>query len=67
MPPHPQFSDAELAQVTLYEREAFGGMDPTSEEALALEAIAHGEATFEEGGLGPESEESGVDPAVLAP
>jgi len=59
-------SDEELAQVVLYERVAFGGLDPTSEEALELEAIAHGEETFESAGLGPESEADGVDPAELA-
>src|SRR3546814_4868500 len=46
MPAFASLTDAELAQVVLYERVEFGGVDPTSEEALELEAIAHGEMTF---------------------
>jgi mono/diheme cytochrome c family protein len=65
MPPH-DFSDAELAEVVLYERVAFGGLDPLSEEALELEAISHGELTLEEAGLGEIAERDGVDPAALA-
>lgn len=65
MPSH-TFSDEELAQVVLYERVAFGGLDPASEEYAELEAIAHAETSFEDGGLGPESESAGVDPAELA-
>jgi len=65
MPSH-TFSDAELAQVVLYERVAFGGLEEGSEEFLALEAIAHGDATFEEGGLGEVATEAGVDESNLA-
>jgi mono/diheme cytochrome c family protein len=66
MPEHPSLTDAELAQVTLYERVAFGGLEEGSEEYLALVAIADGTATFEDGGLGPESEADGVDPSNLS-
>jgi mono/diheme cytochrome c family protein len=68
MPAHPQFGDEELAQVVLYERVTFGGVDPTSEEATELEEIAEGRKTFggDTGvGLGAESTEAGVDPAEL--
>jgi mono/diheme cytochrome c family protein len=67
MPPHPQLSDAELAQVVLYERVTFGGEDPTSPEALEQTEVAEGTKTFEEVGLGPLSEQDGVDPASLTP
>jgi len=66
MPEHQAMSDQELAQVVLYERTAFGGLEPTSEEYLALVEIAEGHVTFEEAGLGPESEADGVDPSELA-
>jgi mono/diheme cytochrome c family protein len=66
MPGHPQLTDAELAQVVLYERASFGGMDPASEEYLALVEIAEGRMTFEEAGLGELSTEAGVDAASLA-
>ncbi|MDP1819822.1 MAG: cytochrome c [Acidimicrobiales bacterium] len=65
MPAFPSLSDEELAQVVLYERVAFGGMDPASPEAIELEEVAHGEKTFAEMELGPESAEAGVDPAEL--
>jgi mono/diheme cytochrome c family protein len=65
MPPHPSLTDAELAQVVLYERAAFGGLEEGSEEYLLLEEIAHGDTTFAEQGLGPESEEAGVDESAL--
>lgn len=66
MPPHPTLTDAELAEVTLYERTQFGGLDPTSEEYLALVEIAEGRMTFEEAGLGELATAAGVDPAELA-
>jgi mono/diheme cytochrome c family protein len=64
MPPFDegQLSEEELAQVVLYERVAFGGLEEGSEEYEALVAIAEGESTFEEAGLGPESTEAGVAP-----
>ena len=65
MPGHPTMTDAELAQVVLYERTAFGGLDPTSEEYLALVEIAEGRTTFAEAGLGELSLAAGVDPADL--
>ncbi|MFP5256156.1 MAG: c-type cytochrome [Acidimicrobiia bacterium] len=65
MPAHEALTDAELAQVILYERAAFGGLEEGSEEYLLLEEIAEGLATFAEQGLGPESEEAGVDESAL--
>jgi mono/diheme cytochrome c family protein len=65
MPGHAQLTDAELAQVVLYERFAFGDLDPTSEEYLALVEIAEGRMTFAEAGLGELSEAAGVDEAAL--
>jgi hypothetical protein len=62
MPPHPGLSDEELAQVTLYERATFGGLDPESEEYHELEAIAHGEQTFADVGIGPDATRQGVAP-----
>ncbi len=62
MPPHESLTDAELAQVTLYERATFGGLEEGSEEYVALEEISHGDTTFAEAGIGPESEADGVDP-----
>ncbi len=66
MPSHAALTDAELAQVVLYERATFGGLDPTSEEYLALVEIAEGKKTFEEAGLGPLSTAAGVDASELA-
>lgn len=65
MPGHPQLSDAELAQVVLYERAAFGDLDPTSEEYLELVEIAEGRLTFLEAGLGELSAEAGVEESAL--
>ncbi len=65
MPAHPQLSDAELAQVVLYERATFGDLDSTSEEYLALVEIAEGRLTFAEAGLGELSAAAGVDAAQL--
>jgi mono/diheme cytochrome c family protein len=65
MPQH-SLSDEELAQVVLYERAAFGGLDPTSDEYLELVEIAEGNLTFEDAGLGDLSTAAGVDPAELA-
>jgi mono/diheme cytochrome c family protein len=67
MPPHPQLSDAELAQVVLYERVTFGGEDPASPEALEQSEIAEGTKSFADVGLGPLSEQDGVDAAALTP
>ncbi len=65
MPGHPALTDAELAQVVLYERTAFGGLDASSEEYLALVEIAEGRMTFAEAGLGELSLAAGVDEADL--
>jgi mono/diheme cytochrome c family protein len=65
MPAHGALTDAELAQVVLYERTTFGGLDPTSEEYLALVEIAEGRSTFAEAGLGDLSSAAGVDPSEL--
>ncbi len=67
MPDHPSLSDEELAQVVLYERVEFGGMPEEGEEYEMLLAIAEGEMTFEEAGLGEVSAAVGVDEANLAP
>jgi mono/diheme cytochrome c family protein len=64
MPSHPQFTDQELAQVVLYERQELSGEDPAEEEDLL--AIANGEKTFEDVGLGPMSEDAGVTEDDLA-
>ena len=66
MPAHPALTDQELAQVVLYERTEFGGLDPASEEYALLVEIAEGLKTFEEAGLGELSTAAGVDPAELA-
>ncbi len=58
-----QLSDEELAQIVLYERAAFGGLEEGDPEYTELEAIADGEKSFAEAGLGPEATEDGVDPA----
>jgi mono/diheme cytochrome c family protein len=64
MPAHPDLSDEELAQVVLYERAQFGGLDPTSEEYLLLASIADGtvtlEAALEEHGEGALSKALGI-------
>ena len=62
MPPHPQFTDAELAQVVLYERVAFGGLEEGTEEYAKLEEISHEESDLEKEGLGPEATADGVSP-----
>ncbi len=65
MPGHAALSDEELAQVVLYERVTFGGLDPASEEYTALVEIAEAHSTVAEAGLGEESEAAGVDEASL--
>jgi mono/diheme cytochrome c family protein len=64
MPAHPQLDDAQLAQVVLYERQALSGESPDDE--VDLLAVAAGEKTFEEVGLGPMSEEAGITDDLLA-
>lgn len=65
MPAHESFTDEELAQVVLYERATFGGLEEGSEEYLELESIATGQSTFAEVGLGEDSAQSGVDESAL--
>jgi mono/diheme cytochrome c family protein len=66
MPPHPALSDEELAAVTLYERQMFGGLGEEEEEELR--EIADGEdLTFAEVGLGEQSEAAGVPESALEP
>lgn len=65
MPGHAALTDAELAQVVLYERTTFGGLDPTSDEYLALVDIANGLKTFAEAGLGDVSTAAGVPASDL--
>ncbi|HEX4867207.1 MAG TPA: c-type cytochrome [Acidimicrobiales bacterium] len=65
MPAHASLTDAELAQVVLYERAAFGGLEEGSEEYLALEEIANGLKTFADVGLGEMSVTDGVDESNL--
>ncbi|MGE3621837.1 MAG: cytochrome c [Acidimicrobiia bacterium] len=63
MPEHPGLSDQELAQVVLYERTQFAGEEEADQEELL--AVASGELTFADVGLGPLAEDAGVDPAKL--
>ena len=66
MPPHASLSDQELAEVVLYERVQFGGMEEEGEEYELLLQIAEGTLTFAEAGLGEVAEAAGVDEAELA-
>lgn len=65
MPNFPTLSDQELAQVILYERVTFGGLEETGPEYEALLAIAEGTSTFASAGLGELTTAIGVDEAVL--
>lgn len=68
--PMPGFDDAltdeQIAEVVLYERTEFGGLDPTSEEYLELVEVAEGTKTLEDIGLGELSIAAGIDEANLA-
>ena len=66
MPDHPSLSDEELAQVVLYERVEFGGMEESGEEYELLLAIAEGETTFAEAGLGELSAAIGLTDEALS-
>ena len=66
MPAHPSLTDQELAEVILYERVAFGGMEESGEEYDALLAIAEGTSTFADAGLGALSAEIGLTEDDLA-
>lgn len=63
MPAFGALTDQELAQIVLYEREVLGGEDPAN--LADLLAVAMGEKTFAEVGLGELSEAAGVDEANL--
>ena len=70
MPPWPTLTDQQIAEVVLHERE-LGGEDVTEDgenaEALAdLWAVAHGEMTLAEAGLGDLSTQAGVTEEDLA-
>jgi hypothetical protein len=67
MPPHAALTDQQLAEVVLYERVEFGGMEEEGEEYEALLAIAEGTATFADAGLGPISTDAGISEDELAP
>lgn len=66
MPAHPSLSDQELAEVVLYERVQFGGMEEEGEEYELLLAIAEGTTTFADAGLGELSEAIGLTEDDLA-
>jgi len=66
MPAHPNLTDQELAEVVLYERVTFGGMEEAGEDYEALLAIAEGETTFEDAGLGDLSTAADVSADKLA-
>lgn len=63
MPGHPQFTDQELAQVVLYERQELSGEE--IEEDSELMMIAEGELTFADVGVGELSGEAGFSEADL--
>jgi mono/diheme cytochrome c family protein len=69
MPPWPTLTDQQIAEVVLHERQ-LGGDDVAEDGANAedyadLYAVARGEMTLAEAGLGPESEEACVQEADL--
>jgi mono/diheme cytochrome c family protein len=65
MPGHEHLTDQELAQIVLFERRGLSGEEPPEGEEDVLLAIAEGEMTFAEAGLGPLSEEAGFTEADL--
>lgn len=66
MPPWPTLTDAQLAEVVLHERSLAGEeVSEDNEDYADLYAIANGEMTVAEAGLGPEAEEAGVTEADL--
>jgi mono/diheme cytochrome c family protein len=66
MPPWPTLTDAQLAEVVLHERQLAGEeVSEDNEDYAELYAIALGEMTVAEAGLGPEAEEAGVTEADL--
>jgi mono/diheme cytochrome c family protein len=67
MPTHAGLDDQELALVVLYERIEFGGLEEDSEEYELLLAIAEGETTFADAGLGELSAAAGIPEDNLTP
>lgn len=65
MPAHASLSDQQLAEVVLYERVTFGGMEESGEEYDALLAIAEGTTTFADAGLGEVSAAAGISEDLL--
>ena len=59
-------TDEQIAEVVLYERTEFGGLDPASEEYLELVEVAEGTKTLEDIGLGELSIAAGIDESNLA-
>ena len=66
MPAHPTLTEQQLAQVVLYERVQFGGMEEEGEEYELLLEIAEGTKTFADAGVGPLSEAIGLTVDDLA-
>jgi mono/diheme cytochrome c family protein len=66
MPAHPSLTDQELAEVVLYERVQFGGMEESGEEYEQLLAIAEGDLSFADAGLGELSTAAGISEDDLA-
>ena len=61
MPAWPTLSDAEIAAVVMHERELSGAdMSEENPDNEELYAVARGEMTLAEAGLGPDAERSGV-------
>ncbi len=63
MPAHASLTDEQLAQVVLYERRQFGGEQEADQADLI--AIAQGDSTFADVGLGDASTAAGIDPSEL--
>jgi len=65
MPAFSALSEEELAAVILYERVSFHGLEEGSEDYVLLEAIANGETTLADEGVGAVAEAVGIDAAAL--
>lgn len=64
MPAFGSMTEQEIAQVVLHEREAFADIDVEADEPDLL-AIANGEMTFAEAGVGELSDEAGISESDL--
>ena len=60
MPAHAALDDQDLALIVLYERVQFGELEETDEEYELLLAIAEGETTFADAGLGDVATAAGI-------